>query len=314
VREGRDIFVIIKFMDEAPHIRATLQSLINQKQVDLRRVVIVAVDNNSTDGSDQIVKDVAATNRTAARIIYTNQPTPGGGSAARFGVDRSIATLYHMCLHDARWERLQTGLIAVSDGDTVYHPHVLCELVRIFDHDPTVDGVMPFLVYKYTGALRLFSTYIPSFPEELCLHAHLDCAIPFFGKALPVSDEDLRPLSAAERLDYVLEQARAVDILPPDIGARQIGHYLDVLRANTQAMQDYTPRVYPGRVIVFRADEQPAGDHDPSLGWSGLAAEGLEVYSIPGNHSTMVREPHVQALAERLNACLDNVRVVVGAS
>jgi len=128
--------------------------------------VIVAVDNNSADGSDEIIRRMAAANRTEARVVCLNQPMPGAGHAARLGVDRVIATIYQMCLHDQRWERLQAAVIGVSDGDTVYHPDVVAEAVRILA-DSTVDGVMPFLMYKFTAALRLFPGYVPAFPDDL---------------------------------------------------------------------------------------------------------------------------------------------------
>jgi thioesterase domain-containing protein len=36
-----------------------------------------------------------------------------------------------------------------------------------------------------------------------------------------------------------------------------------------------------------------------------LPASGrVEVFQVPGNHYTVVREPHVRALAQNLNACL----------
>ncbi|UXY14138.1 glycosyltransferase family 2 protein [Chitiniphilus purpureus] len=160
-REGRDTFLIIKFMDEAPHIRATLASLLTQTRVDLGRVVIVAVDNNSTDGSDRIIQETVAEIASKARVIYVNQPVPGGGSAARYGTDRSMATLYRMCELDQNWQRLQTARLAVTDGDTVYHHEVVHALCELFDQEPGVDGVMPFLIYKLTAALRFFRGYRP---------------------------------------------------------------------------------------------------------------------------------------------------------
>ncbi|MGH9213789.1 MAG: glycosyltransferase [Acidimicrobiales bacterium] len=167
VAEGRDVFVVIKFMDEAPHLASTLHSLLNQQGIDLGRVVIVAVDNNSTDGSDRIVEAVGAANPTAARVVYLNQRTPGAGNAARFGVDRSIATVHRMCQLDGDWSRLQTAVIAVSDGDTVYHPRILGETLRVLEASPTVDAVMPFLTYKLTAGLRLFANHRPTLPTEL---------------------------------------------------------------------------------------------------------------------------------------------------
>lgn len=75
--EGRDIFLVVKFMDEAPHIEATFRSLLQQKDIDLGRVVIVAADNNSTDGSAEIVKRISAEYTGPVRLVYFNQDRPG---------------------------------------------------------------------------------------------------------------------------------------------------------------------------------------------------------------------------------------------
>ncbi len=171
IQEGRDVFLVIKFMDEAPHLAATLDSLVHQREIDLGRVVILAVDNNSTDGSGEIARHAITTNRSAARIVYLNQDQPGAGNAARLGVDTCIATVYEMCRLDGQWERLQKATIAVSDGDTVYHPSTLHAIDSIFAQSPTVDGVMPFLTYKFTAALRLFQDYRPAWPDDLDRHA-----------------------------------------------------------------------------------------------------------------------------------------------
>ncbi len=170
VREGRDVFIVVKFMDEGPHLADTLHSLLNQ-EFDAGRVVILAVDNDSTDGSDAIVRDAIAANRTAARLVYRNQATPGAGNAARLGVDTCIATVLEMCRLDGRWDRLQSATVAVSDGDTVYHPATLDSIARIFAAQPAVDGVMPFLTYKFTAALRLLQEYRPLVPAALAERA-----------------------------------------------------------------------------------------------------------------------------------------------
>jgi thioesterase domain-containing protein/acyl carrier protein len=132
-----------------------------------------------------------------------------------------------------------------------------------------------------------------------------------FGKDLPVSSDDLRRLGRGEQLDYVLERAIRTGVLPPDIGLSQIRRLLRVFKANLRAMRDYAPGIYPHRVTLFRAGERFAGtDQDPAMGWGELAAGGLEIYEVPGDHYTMVREPHVQALAERLRSCLDKALAI----
>src|SRR5207248_7461419 len=43
-----------------------------------------------------------------------------------------------------------------------------------------------------------------------------------------------------------------------------------VLCTNLLAALKYTPRPYPGRLVIFRAGSNPKGD--PMMGWGGLAA------------------------------------------
>ena len=65
--------------------------------------------------------------------------------------------------------------------------------------------------------------------------------------------------------------------------------------------------VYPDRVTLFRAIEN-IGFVDPDMGWSELAPGGLEIHDVPGDGSSMLQEPHVQGLAEKLRDCIDRVQ------
>ena len=70
------------------------------------------------------------------------------------------------------------------------------------------------------------------------------------------------------------------------------------------ARKRYVPQPYPGRVTLFRngsAEETP--EHE--LKWQKLALGGLEVYAVPGDHKTILLEPHVSVLAQRLRACIE---------
>ncbi len=67
----------------------------------------------------------------------------------------------------------------------------------------------------------------------------------------------------------------------------------------------YVPRIYPGRVTLFRAEKRELGlGSDPTLGWAALAAGGVEVHEVPGYHGAIIAEPRVRFLAEPLIACL----------
>ena len=68
---------------------------------------------------------------------------------------------------------------------------------------------------------------------------------------------------------------------------------------------DYVPTSYSGRIVVFRAHRQPRNRiRDFYLGWGKLAKGGVDVHFIPGDHGTVLKEPHVQGLAAVLKKCL----------
>jgi pyochelin synthetase len=106
----------------------------------------------------------------------------------------------------------------------------------------------------------------------------------------------------------LLEQARIADVLPPDMGALQIRDLSRVFTANARAAASYVPQRYGGRVALFKARERAAqAAPGVDLGWGELCA-AVDVQAVPGNHYTMLRQPHVQVLAERLRVCLQEAR------
>jgi thioesterase domain-containing protein len=73
-----------------------------------------------------------------------------------------------------------------------------------------------------------------------------------------------------------------------------------------RAGQKYAPRVYPGKITLFRADQALGIYPDPLLGWAGLGAGGLEIHEVSGSdHESIVVEPHVRSLAKELKCCLE---------
>ena len=125
------------------------------------------------------------------------------------------------------------------------------------------------------------------------------------GANLSVSLDHLRQLEPDERLLHFLEEARQSMRLPPDYGLSDLRFFFNIFKVDVQAMRNYTPRIYPGRVIFFRANERDATNpQNPELAWVNLAAGGLEVHEVPGNHITMNYAPNVQVIAERLRTYL----------
>jgi thioesterase domain-containing protein len=86
-------------------------------------------------------------------------------------------------------------------------------------------------------------------------------------------------------------------------------HLSSTAFASMRAAGSYKAQSYPGRVTLFRvAEPWKESGRDPHLGWDGVAAGGVEVYEVPGDHSTLLEEPHVQILAAQLKSCLDQTQ------
>ncbi|WP_437996725.1 beta-ketoacyl synthase N-terminal-like domain-containing protein [Sorangium sp. So ce185] len=79
--------------------------------------------------------------------------------------------------------------------------------------------------------------------------------------------------------------------------------------AHGRAARSYVMPCYGGRVVYFRAAEQPPpGPFGPVTEpygtlyqpMAGISSQPIEIHEVPGSHHTMLREPHVRVLAERL--------------
>ncbi len=98
-------------------------------------------------------------------------------------------------------------------------------------------------------------------------------------------------IEATDMLDYA-------DELPD--------HRLRLLQAHYQAIVNYHPGRYPGRITLFQAHSQPLfSTYDPDVGWKQLAEGGVEVHIIPGSHEEIFKEPNVQIMADLLRKCIE---------
>jgi amino acid adenylation domain-containing protein len=83
-----------------------------------------------------------------------------------------------------------------------------------------------------------------------------------------------------------------------------IAPMLRIVYANAQAAYRYVPQHYPNRITLFKAAEQSdAIGQDSTLGWSTLASD-IQLHHVPGNHLSLLKQPHVQTLAQQLKQCL----------
>nr|WP_318781269.1 non-ribosomal peptide synthetase [Amazonocrinis nigriterrae] len=138
----------------------------------------------------------------------------------------------------------------------------------------------------------------------------------FYGKSLNVFYETLKFLTPDEQLNYFKEQLQMVNLLPPNVGVKQLRGLIEVFKANHETACVYRPQViYPAQIKFFKASEidvvnngKPEIFKELALGWNKLSAQPLDIHFVPGNHLTMLNEPHVQILAEQLKICIEQVQ------
>jgi len=149
--------------------------------------------------------------------------------------------------------------------------------------------------------------------DELSEAALLAEFVGNFGLSLNdfgMTSDELARLAPDEQLACVLERARKAHLVPADIELPGAQLLFDTFATNLRVLRAYRPTVYSGTITLLVAGDAIVenAENDPAAGWQALAAGGVDTYYVPGNHYTIMREPHVSVLAERLNATIRHTR------
>ncbi|MPY80191.1 MAG: amino acid adenylation domain-containing protein [Actinophytocola sp.] len=141
--------------------------------------------------------------------------------------------------------------------------------------------------------------------EEVALLSRFAADLGLAPDLFATANHDFWRLGEDEQVAYVMDEVRRANLMPADADPDEQRHRWQVFTANARAMRAYTPPSYPGHVTVLAAREQPdpvAGD--PLRRWERLAEDGVTRHTVPGDHYTMLRAPHVHTLARRLRGLL----------
>jgi thioesterase domain-containing protein len=115
------------------------------------------------------------------------------------------------------------------------------------------------------------------------------------GTPVPDIDTQLRTL---------LLSAQQASVLPSGVDADYIRRLFAIFRENLRILCAYQPRPYAGQLTLLRASAFSGGEQvELTYGWRQFARD-MHSYTLPGNHYTMLRSPHVEALARQLCICL----------
>ncbi len=126
--------IVIAFYNEERFIAPTIAAALAQDRDD---IMLICVDNASTDGSHELVTRAIAGHPRALLVTETAQ-------GHTFALRRGLAI--------ARDHGVQN--IAFWDADTYYPPHYISRADALLGHDPAVVGVQAFDIYGPYDSLK----------------------------------------------------------------------------------------------------------------------------------------------------------------
>jgi len=137
------------------------------------------------------------------------------------------------------------------------------------------------------------------------------------AQELEITYEAIGALTPEEQLIYFKKQLEQKNILPEATDMAQVRGMIQVIKANELAHIHYQPKGnYPGIITLFRTDEvyqdilgfKGEIPQDASWGWSQLTTHPVAIHYVPGDHSSMLTEPHVASLAQKLKKCIEQIQ------
>ena len=134
----------------------------------------------------------------------------------------------------------------------------------------------------------------------------LDLGVTYENPSTPI--EKTAALPQMTQLRQVWADARRASLLPSDMTLVEFRKLFDTFKTYANTMRRYRPGEFEGRITLFSAEQdhqQPPARQSLLLkGWDKLATAGVDLHVVPGDHFSMIREPHVHVLAERLRSCI----------
>ncbi|WP_240360579.1 non-ribosomal peptide synthetase [Pyxidicoccus caerfyrddinensis] len=117
-------------------------------------------------------------------------------------------------------------------------------------------------------------------------------------RALKLDVAKLRQLEGRERLSWLLEQIRQLPTGAPDLDLDETERLFHVFQRLYAAQRRHVPGHLTGSAVLLQATE----GHTPSVnpGWTAWLTQEPRVLPVPGDHFTMLKPPHLSAVAERL--------------
>lgn len=150
----------------------------------------------------------------------------------------------------------------------------------------SIQPESPYLI----GGLSLGGTIALEMAQQLQAQSQ---EVAFIALLDSLHIEEMQRIGAREFTQDLIQQNQAIyNVLP-------------------KLIREYLPKAYQGQVNLFRGSQGKGVDQpniertgDPLLGWGKWVNE-VAVYDVPGGHYSLLQEPHVEVLAQKIEACIN---------
>ncbi|GAB4501493.1 MAG: amino acid adenylation domain-containing protein [Anaerolineales bacterium] len=200
--------------------------------------------------------------------------------------------------------------------------HYLREIRSVQAHGPyhfcafSAGGVVIFEMARQlraageeVGLAALFDAYAPDYPQllpgtsaaqyKLSVHRNTLRLHGFFGQV------NYLWRRASKRLGKIFSAISSALLKFFHLPLPRLAHYNEIARLVDEAGSAFRPQPYAGEILLYRASIQPENIvPDESLGW-GKYVSNLRIVDVEGTHNSIMKSPHLDALAARLLAELD---------
>ncbi|MBS2549392.1 amino acid adenylation domain-containing protein [Catenulispora sp. NL8] len=113
-------------------------------------------------------------------------------------------------------------------------------------------------------------------------------------------DPDLfRGAGGTAEESLLFAEARRQGFLPEDIDEDTVQPILRRFLRNFRALLAHRPAAYDGEVLFLRASDGGATP-ETAAAWSDRLGGAVEIVDLPGDHFSVMRQPHLDSLADRL--------------
>lgn len=188
--------------------------------------------------------------------------------------------------------------VAPAEDDASMFPQFAWDLARLLGRNLPAS-------YKI-ALLGLLDSALPTYGEQT-VDLHLvasfiaDLLAELQGPESAATYEMLNQLSLDEQLRFLLARVKEAQIDSPVAEQDYLRHLYRVYSTNVRAVQSYLPQLYSGDITLFRArDEVKEGQEEPEVAWEALTKGHVNVYMVPGDHYSILKEANAQALASSL--------------